>query len=244
MGGSSMPMNMPGMSMGSSSSGGSRHVSVHSSMPGMVMGHTGGGHGVLNLLPEWLGIVGVAVFLLIALSHLRHLAMTSGERTPWHACHVLMAVGMAFMYAPAAIHPPAVPMTFWRTVFAVTGVVAALWALGGSGRAPNLIWLLTAIDLGAMVYMWSPGSFTASLTWVLVAYLTGEAALWAVDAYRRIDGSTPIIGLRMAPAGYETGTVTLAAAPASLLGDMDISASMIGMTLGMAYMFAAMQLMT
>jgi hypothetical protein len=242
MGGSTTPMNMPGMSMGSSSSGGSAHSTMSSAMPGMSMAHAGAHHTV-NLLPEWLGIAGVVLFALIALSHLRHLAMTNGERTPWHACHVLMAVGMAFMYAPAALHLPSVPMTFWRVAFAVAGVIAAVWALGGAQRAPNLIWLLTAIDLGAMVYMWSPGSLVAPLTWALVAYLVAEASLWAVDAYRRIDGSTPIIGLTMAPAGIESGSVTLRAAPAALIGDLDISASMIGMTLGMAYMFVAMQLM-
>ena len=241
--GGSMPMNMPAMSMGGPSAGGSHHAAA-SPMSGMAMGHGSGGHDIVNLLPEWLGIAGAVIFLLIAFSHLRHLAMTSGERTPWHATHVLMAVGMAFMYAPAAIHPPTVPMTFWRVAFAATGVVAAVWALGGTRRAPNLIWLLTAVDLGAMVYMWSPGSLTAPLTWILVAYLTAEAALWAVDAYRRVDGSTPIISMTMVPAGYEGGTVALRVAPAALLGDLDISASMIGMTLGMAYMFVAMQLMT
>jgi hypothetical protein len=212
-------------------------------MPGMSMGHPGG-HTTVNLLPEWLGIVGVVLFALIALSHLRHLAMTNGERAPWHACHVLMAIGMGFMYAPAALHLPAVPTAFWQTAFALTGTLAAIWALGGTGRAPHLIWLLTAIDLGAMVYMWSPGAPVAPLTWVLVAYLAGEATLWAVDAYRRIDGGTPILGLTLAPAGPDSGAVVVGAAPAALLGDLDISASMIGMTLGMAYMFAAMQLMT
>jgi hypothetical protein len=237
VGGSTTPMNMPGMSMGGSSS----TASHHAAMPGMVMGHAGGAHGV-NLLPEWLGIVGVAVFVLIAISHLRHLAMTTGERAPWHACHVLMAIGMAFMYAPAAIHAPAVPATFWRVLFGAAGVVVAVWALGGTVRAPNLIWMLTAVGLGAMVYMWSPGSFAAPLTWILVAYLVAEASLWALDAYRRIDGSTPIVGLTMASVGYQGGAVTLEAAPAPLLGELNISVSMIGMTLGMAYMFVAMQL--
>jgi hypothetical protein len=242
MGGSTAPMNMPGMSMGGLSSGASHH-GQHPA-PGMALAHSGAGHGAVNLLPEWLGIVGVAIFLLIAISHLRHLAMTSGERAPWHACHVLMALGMMFMYAPAAIDAPAVPAAFWRIVFAATGGVVALWALGGARRAPNLIWLLTAVDLGAMVYMWSPGAFTASLTWVLVTYLVAEAGLWAIDAYRRGDGGTPIIGLTMASAGADGGAVAVGALPAALLGDLDISASMIGMTLGMAYMFAAMQLMT
>jgi hypothetical protein len=221
MGGSTTAMNMPGMSMGQP-----------------------GGHATVNLLPEWLGIAGLVLFGLIALSHLRHLATTNGQRAPWHACHVLMAIGMCFMYAPAAIHLPAVPSSFWQVAFALTGTLAAIWALGGSDRAPNLIWLLTAIDLFAMVYMWSPSALVAPLTWVLVAYLVAEAGLWALDAYRRIDGNPPISGLTIATAGHQPGGVTVGAAPAMLLGDLDISASMIGMTLGMAYMLVAMQLMS
>lgn len=240
MGGSTAPMNMSGMSMGGSSGGASPHA--HMAMPGVVMGHAGGAHAI-NLLPEWLGIVGVGIFVLIAISHLRHLAMTTGERAPWHACHVLMAIGMGFMYAPAAIHAPAVSAAFWQVLFGVTGIVVAVWALVGTLRPPNLIWLQTAVGLGAMVYMWSPGSFAAPLTWFLVAYLVAEAGLWALDAYRRVDGSTPIIGLTMASVGYQGGAVTLEAAPAPLLGELNISVSMIGMTLGMAYMFVAMQLL-
>lgn len=243
MGESTTPMNMLSMSVGGSSSGGMDHAASGSAMPGMAMSH-GSAHGVVNLLPEWLGVAGVAIFALIAVSHLRHLTMTKGERGPWHACHVLMAAGMAFMYAPAAIDLPSIPMMFWRVAFAVAGVIAGLWALGDRRRAPNLIWLLTAVDLGAMVYMWSPGSWVAPLTWILVAYLASEAALWAVDAYRRVDGSAPIIGVTMVPAGIDSGAVAVTAAPASLLGDLDISASMIGMTLAMAYMFVAMQLIS
>lgn len=204
------------------------------------MSHTDGTHGMVNLLPEWLGVAGVAIFLLIAIAHLRHLAMTSGERGPWHACHVLMAIGMAFMYAPAALDLPAVSMLVWRVVFAVSSVLTAIWALGAARRVPSLIWLLTAVDLGAMVYMWSPDSFVTPLTWALVAYLTAEAGLWTIDAYRRVDGSVPIIGIMTT--GSKARTLALAAAPTSLLGDLNLSASMIGMTLGMAYMFVAMQL--
>jgi hypothetical protein len=242
-------MNMPGMSIGgggSDSAAAMTHVaSSRDGMSGMAMSHASGGHGVVNLLPEWVAILGTIMFVLVALSHVRHLAMTGGERAPWHACHVLMAVATVFMYAPASFHAPAVPAMFWQSVFGVAALLSGVWALGGRGRAPNLIWLLTAVDLGAMVYMWSPGSLTAPLTWTLVAYLSIEAGLWAADAYRRVDGSAPIIGWSMAPAGYQSGEVMVSAtAPVSLLAGLDISASMITMTLGMAYMFVAMQLMS
>ena len=86
---------------------------------------------------------------------------------------------------------------------------------------------------------------TAPLTWALVTYLSLEAGLWAADAYRRIDGSASIIGWSIAPAGYESGVITVSrSAPVSLLAGLDISASMITMTLGMAYMLVAMQLMS
>lgn len=233
MAGSNSSMNMPGMSMGS----GASHPS--GAMHGMTMGAPV--HGTVSLLPEWVGIVGVIVFALVAVSHLRHLAMTSGERVPWHACHVLMAVGMIFMYAPAALGLPNVPMTFWRVVFASAAVVAALWALGGGRRAPNLIWLLTAADLGVMAYMWSPGALAAGLTWVLVAYLAVEAGLWAVEAYRRVDGGASIVGWQVT-SGESAAVAMSAATRTPLLGEMNISVSMIAMTIGMAYMLAAMQL--
>jgi len=235
-------MAMPGMKMGGGSGGTGVHHASSSAMTGMAMGQAG--HRVVNLLPEWLGILGTVIFIAIALSHLRHMRMSRGERTLWHSCHVLMAVGMAFMYAPAAIHPPHVATMFWQVVFAVAAVLAALWAFGGGRRAPNVIWLLTAVDLGVMAYMWSSGSFVAPLSWVLVAYLVCEAGLWVTDAYHRLDGGAPVTGWTVSGAGGEGGAIALrATAPAVLLGDLNLSVSMVAMTIGMAYMLAAMQVM-
>jgi Domain of unknown function (DUF5134) len=217
-------------------------------MPGPPIGNGAGAHSELNLVPEWLALAWIAIFVLIAGSHLRHMANTSGQRRAWHSCHVLMAVGMAFMYAPAAIDPLGVPTTFWRLVFASAGLLAALWALGGVGRVPMLIWLLTSIDLSAMIYMWSGSEQTAAapVTWLLVAYLVATAAMWSLDVYRRLDGATPIFSLQILTA-QPNGTATVtgtAAASGSLLGELDISASMIALALGMAYMVTAMQLRT
>ena len=214
-------------------------VSPHAAMT-MRMG--GGGAGMPALVPEWLGIAGAAIFVVIAVSHLRHLAMAVGQQRPWHACHVLLAIGMAFMYAPTAIDPLSVPARFWEIVFAVACVLAALWSMSGVQRTPTLMWLLTAVDLGAMAVMWMT-NVSASLCWALVSYLSVQASLWAVDAYRRADGAAPVINfsaLSAAPAGV---SLSLASARVeSLLGDLDISVSMVLMSVGMAWMFAAMQL--
>jgi hypothetical protein len=178
------------------------------------------------------------------------MTQATGQRRPWHACHVLMAIGMAFMFAPAEIDPLAVPSTFWKLVFAAAGVIAAVWAIGGVGRVSIMIWLLSSIDLGAMVYMASGARRpdTAPVTWLLTAYVLGEAVMWSLDLYRRLDGMTPIVSWRLL--AIESGVTlpaasisTEAAAAGSLLGELDISASMIVMALGMAYMLVAMQLM-
>lgn len=217
------------------------------SMPGM--GHAGGGHAAAAAIPEWLGALAAAAFLVVAVSHLRHLAGVCGQRRPWHACHVLMAIGMGFMYLPAQLDPLAIPSELWRIVFAVAGLLAAAWALTGAERSAVLLWLQTSIALGAMFYMWSSGQLGIPFSWLLVGYFLADAAMWAIDAYRRLDGSPPILGLSLlAAAGAGGGgDVTISAggvaeAATPLLGELDISASMIVMSLGMAYMFAVMQI--
>jgi hypothetical protein len=205
-----------------------------------------------DLLPGWLGAVACAVFAAVALSHLRHMAQTGGQRRPWHACHVLMAVGMALMYLQGGLLSPAVMQDFWHVALAGAGVLAAVWALWGASGAVNPVWLLTALDVGAMLFMFSGHAGQAghagqpALGWVISTYLVGDACLWVVDAYRRLDGSSSI--LRWLPVvGYEVngpGGLPLASSSRqSLLGELDISPSMVVMTLGMAYMLVAMQLM-
>ena len=90
-----------------------------------------------SLVSEWLGIAGAAVFVVIAASHLRHLTTATGQRRPWHACHVLIAVGMAFMYAPAAIDPFVIPAGFWRVVFALACVLAGVVVDGRRPTGPD-----------------------------------------------------------------------------------------------------------
>ena len=225
------------MSMGGSSSSGSHG--------GMSM-FMSAAHGATNILPNWLAIVWTFVFLAIFVIHLRHVAQTHGQRRLWHSGHVLMAAGMVFMFAPASLDHFNISATFWQLAFANAAGVMVAWVLFQvlSGRAANLLWLVIAVDLGAMVYMWSPNGFVAPVTWLLVAYFAIQSLAWATNTFRRLDREHQIPGISrisINPGG--TATISVAAHAEPLVCELDLRPSMALMGLGMAYMFAAMQLL-
>ena len=194
-------------------------------------------------LPVWLELLGAVVFGLITLSHLRHMAQTDGQRRPWHACHVLMALAMTFMYAPGVSdHLPGVAAVL-RATLAAAALLAILWAFWGAAQSINPVWLLTALDLGAMLAMFSPQPPGRALGSLVVLYLLADAVMWAVDAHRSFERAPSL--LRWLPAGAPRGATlavpALAARADALLGDLDISPSMVLMSLGMAGMVLSMQ---
>jgi hypothetical protein len=201
-------------------------------------------HGATNILPSWLAIIWTLAFVAIFVIHLRHMLETHGQRRLWHSGHVLMAAGMAFMFAPSSIDHFNVPATFWQLAFANAAGFAVAWILAQvlSGRVVNLLWVVIAIDLAAMVYMWSPNGYIAPITWLLVAYFAIQAMLWANNAFRRLDREHQIPGITRISAGTG-GTATISATAAeALVCESDLRPTMAVMALGMAYMFAAMQL--
>jgi preprotein translocase subunit SecG len=215
------------------------HGGGHStSVGGMSMSAA---HGTTNILPQWLAVVWTLIFIVIIVIHVRHLRDTHGQQRIWHSGHVLMAFGMAFQFAPSSIDHFNIPSGFWQLVFANGAIAVLLWMLVQAldGRAINVLWLVMAIDLGAMAYMWSPSGFQAPLTWLLVAYFFGQSLLWVSDRMRSVDHKTLWGGgLSVTP----EGAVAMSAAE-PLVCFRDLRASMFAMTLGMAYMFAAMQLL-
>jgi hypothetical protein len=222
-------------SMSASMSGGGAHSAA---VGGMSVG--GGPHGALDILPGWLAVLWTLAFIAIIVVHARHVLDSEGQRRIWHSGHVLMALGMAFMFAPASIDHLAIPAGFWQLAFANGALAVLAWTLTQalSGRAINALWLVMAIDLGAMAYMWSPSGFQAPLTWLLVAYFATQSLLWLSDRMREVDHRTLFGGgVSVAP----DGTVAISAAE-PLVCFRDLRVSMFAMTLGMAYMFAAMQL--
>lgn len=223
------------MSMG----GGHGSMTSHASTTGGGMLMSSGGHGAIDILPTWLAVIWTLVFLAIFLIHLRHLLDTRGQRRLWHSGHVLMAIGMAFMFAPASIDHLDIPSSLWQVLFAGAALVIVAWMVTEAlDRHPiNVLWLVMAIDLGAMVYMWSP-TYRAPVTWLLVAYFGAQSLLWVGDRMRVIDQYT----LPGSFAVMSDGSVARAVA-APLICFRDIRVSMSAMTFGMAYMFVAMQLL-
>jgi hypothetical protein len=221
---------MSGMSM---SHGGGRSTSIGAMSMSLV-------HGTTNILPSWLALAWTLAFIAIVIIHVRHLRDTHGQQRLWHSGHVLMAVGMAFMYAPASIDHFDIPSGFWQLLFANGALAVLAWMLTQAldGRAINVLWLVMATDLGAMAYMWSPSGFQAPITWILVAYFAVQALLWVSDRMRDVDHRT----LRVGNVPLTPGGAIAITAAEPLVCFRDLRASMFAMTLGMAYMFAAMQL--
>jgi hypothetical protein len=207
---------------------------------GMSMG--GGGSGTTSILPEWLAVIWTLVFIVLIVVHSLHLRDSHGQRRLWHSGHVLMAFGMAFMFAPASIDHFDIPSGFWQIVFANGALAILAWMLTQalSGRAINVLWLTMAVDLGAMAYMWSPSGFQAPITWILVAYFAAQSLLWVTDRMRDVDHKT----LRGGGISVTPGGAVAMSAAEPLVCFRDLRMSMFAMTLGMAYMFAAMQLLT
>jgi hypothetical protein len=214
------------------------HGGAHSAVGGMPMS---AGHGTTNILPEWLAVIWTLLFIGIIVVHTLHLRDTHGQRRVWHSGHVLMALGMAFMFAPASIDHFDVPSGFWQLAFANGAIAVVFWMLAQalSARAVNVLWLVMAIDLAAMAYMWSPSGFQSPITWILVAYFAAQSLLWVTDRMRDVDHKTLLGGGVSVTPG---GALAISAAE-PLVCFRDLRASMFVMTLGMAYMFAAMQLM-
>ena len=206
---------------------------------GTAAGGPGGQH-VVNILPTWLAVIWTLVFAAIFVIHVRHLRETRGQRRLWHSGHVLMALGMGFMFAPASIDRIDIPASFWQLIFAGAALVIAAWMLTevAERRAVNALWLVMASDLAAMVYMWSPSGYRPAVTWLLVAYFAAQSALWVSDRMRLIDHHAMPGAVSVTPEGAVGSAVAV-----PLICFRDIRVSMSAMTFGMAYMFAAMQLL-
>ncbi|MHB8694728.1 MAG: hypothetical protein ACYDHH_26125, partial [Solirubrobacteraceae bacterium] len=160
---------------------------------------------------SWLAVVWLLVFVAIALAHFRYLLARPGQRRAWHAAHVLMAVGMAFMYAQSAGGALSDPSGFWRATFTYAAGATGAWVLVQLlyRHAVNVLWPLIALDLAAMVYMWSPSGMTAAITAPIVCYFALQAGLWSLSTYRRLSLRPSMIAMTLGM-GYMLTAMQLA----------------------------------
>jgi hypothetical protein len=217
------------------------HMNTMHSMSVGSMSMMAGAHST-NILPNWLAVLWMLAFIAIVAIHGRHvLESNDGQRRLWHSGHVLMAVGMAVMFAPASVDYFDIPIGFWSLLFANAALAIVLWMIvqAFAEHSVNLLWPVMAFDLAAMAYMWSPSGFQAPITWLLVAYFAVQAVLWATDRMRDFDGRAIFGGsASVTPDGAVVASV---AEPLACFKDLRFSMAV--MTVGMAYMFAAMQLL-
>jgi hypothetical protein len=194
-----------------------------------------------NILPTWLALLWALVMIGVFAVHSRHACESSGQRRIWHSGHVLMAFGMAFMYAPESVDPVHIAGRVWQVAFATAAVLilAGILAALVSRWSVNALWPLAAIDMAVMAYMWSTATRATELTWLLAGCFGGTSALWLGDRMRAVDRRFIVGAYAITPEG-----ALGAAAAEPLICDRNLRVSMAAMALGMAYMLAAMALAT
>ncbi|MGH3632256.1 MAG: DUF5134 domain-containing protein [Sciscionella sp.] len=134
-------------------------------------------------LPSWLGLVWTGAFVSVVVVHLWHVVVMTGRPRAWHGVHVLMSTGMIVMFVPT--DRMLVPAGVGAIVFGIAAVGVASFVAGARVRAERGggLWLVSAVDLAAMAYMFTMMSMASLrlvwLTMVLVAWFAVQAAGWA-----------------------------------------------------------------
>jgi hypothetical protein len=222
------------------------------SMPGQAMPGMGAGN---PLLPGPVRITGALAYVVILLVHCWHVRACQPEKRFWHAGHILMALGMIDMFAPGG--GMLVPATAGALIFAAAAalIVTYLVAAAARGTATGGLWPLAGLDLAGMVYMFTiPIPGLSWLTGLLVGWFVLQGIGWALKLLPgRAEPGEPTTARQPTPAAVAvagaSGSAPVATLPAPTVatraatgGDLSVRISLAAMSLGMAYMFVAMQL--
>lgn len=159
------------------------------------------------LLPTWLRAAWVTALIAVVVVHLAHAYRLPGQPRWWHIGHVVMAAGMALMYLPPGMHHGHGSRTgvalFLGVAVATAAATAVLWR---REAALNPLWVVLALDMLVMAYMWLPvAARPAGLDVALAAYLGCQVLAWALGLWDRV----PVLA-RSGPAPMAAGTVATA----------------------------------
>ena len=221
---------MPGMSGDSMSGMSSGDSMTGDSMSGMNMSD------YIDILPLWVSVIWIVALAAVLVFHCGHLIHMGGQHRWFHATHIVMLIGMLYMYAGMAFNWNFIPGPVCVWLYALTSAAMVIWmVMRVVQKKPfSYLWILAFISQAAMIYMWMPmSSWVAWLSWGLVVYFTLETIAWLAglcDDGKEGRGNAVGPGDRslVMPLGNSTvwGKVSMAIMAAS-----------------MAYMFAGMQLM-
>jgi Domain of unknown function (DUF5134) len=223
----------------------------HDDMPGMGEMSGTGGVGMVDILPSWAGWGWAAVFVVVMLLHVQHAIRMHGAHRLWHSGHILMALGMAYMFLPQELLT--VPNRPWQLGFAGATVLAMIYAGYHlrHGIRVDTPWLTLTFGLALMVYMWAmmDGLVWPPFTYLAAAWFGAEAAGWFTghlcgDYHHRsfvppAFGPRRKSGRRISDVGPYLAGCRPIAYGTSWGGRMTLGV----MAIGMGYMLLAMQLM-
>lgn len=141
----------------------------------------------MSLLPDWLRVVWVVALGVAIVTHLWHAYCRPGQHRWWHAGHIFMAAGMGVMYWPGSMTEPGLSrvgvVLFGGVALAMAAATAVLRRREG---ALNPLWVLAAVDMLIMAYMWLPATIRPSLLdYALAAYLGCQMLAWALGLWER-----------------------------------------------------------
>jgi hypothetical protein len=173
----------------------------------------------------WIGVLGA-----VLLFHCVHLIRMRGESRWYHSAHIVMLLGMVYMFAQVAFGVDWLPTAAWIVLYAATTAAIAWWIVARRRlkRSSGALWLLAFAQQAAMIYMWLPmKDWVPWLSYGLGIYFGAETLGWLARAWT----------MTTRGAGCGAGTVSLE--PKSRVNDLCMTA----MAASMGYMFIGMQLM-
>ena len=176
----------------------------------------------------------IAALCGVLIFHCAHLARGCGECRALHVAHLVMLVGMLYMFAAMAFQLAAVPSGLWFGLYVAASVAVLAWIASRLVRREPVsgLWVLALAQQVAMIYMWAPTrDWAPAVSYGFAFYFALETLGWMMKASSRgVRSSVVLATAGPAPAGL---------ASESLLDD----ACMAVMAASMAYMFVGMQLM-
>lgn len=185
------------------------------------------------MLSQTAAAIWIVALCAVLAFHCSHVICMRGERRCYHFSHMVMLIGMIYMFGSAAFGLEWFPARAWIIIYAVIAVAIAFWVTQQfvARGAFNGLWALALVQQGAMIYMWEPmKQWIPLLSYGLALYFGIEALGWLVNATRPA-AATVFSGW--------SGSATNPLESKSTVGDFCLSV----MAASMAYMFVAMQLM-
>jgi LysM repeat protein len=187
-----------------------------------------------DLLSARVSVIWIAALCAVLVFHCSHLIHMRGERRCYHSAHVVMLLGMLYMYAAVAFGLDWLPTRVWMIIYVATSAAIISWMLVqfGQRRSFSSLWIPALVQQGAMIYMWVPMKYwVPQLSYAFVVYFALETIAWLTRAYIK-----PGPGNAVAGAGR---SLVIPLAHRSVFGDICMTI----MAASMGYMFAGMQLM-